>query len=176
MQEYIRYEIQERKYSSNVIVGVYQTTVNDEIVEKRDIILCPVLKKEDGDIHAKLMLEYLQSEDILKLVGDLATVGFLCEIVTDAWANWEFKGDKPDYDSAKPMYENGRRDKDTFNVMWRGLCWYFDKDTKKLMRDDTGLYVTPKQAFLELIKLFTSLITYIDVNGFNKDYNGKENK
>jgi hypothetical protein len=175
MQDYIRYEIQERKYSSNVIVGVYQTTVNNKIVEKRDIIICPVLKKEDGDIHAELMLQHLQSEDILSLVGDLASVGFLCEIVTDAWANWEFKNGKPDYDSAKPMYENGRKDKDTYSVLWRGLFWYFDKETKKLMRDDTGLYETPKQAFLELIKIYTTLIKYIDVNGFNKDYNGKEN-
>jgi hypothetical protein len=60
MQDYIRYELEKRKYSSNVVVGVYEyIDENGKKKEKRDIIVCPVLKKEDGDIYAEFILKQL---------------------------------------------------------------------------------------------------------------------
>ena len=62
MQNYIRYELEKRQYSSNVVVGVYEyTDENGKKKEKRDIIVCPVLKKEDGDKHAEFILNQLST-------------------------------------------------------------------------------------------------------------------
>ncbi len=62
MQDYIRYELEKRKYSSDVVVGVYEhTDENGKKKEKRDIIVCPVLKKEDGDKHAEFILNQLST-------------------------------------------------------------------------------------------------------------------
>lgn len=47
---YIRYEVQKRKYSSNVVIGIYvHVTPENKFVEKHDIVLMSGLKKELGD-------------------------------------------------------------------------------------------------------------------------------
>ena len=51
MKQYIRYEIKERKYSANIIIGIY-IILNDknEEIEKYDIVLMSSLNKQEGDI------------------------------------------------------------------------------------------------------------------------------
>lgn len=64
MQNYIRYEIEQRKHSSNVVLGVYTyMTDKGEKKEKSEIILVPTLKKEDGDQLATTMYNFLNSPD-----------------------------------------------------------------------------------------------------------------
>jgi len=60
--KYTRYELEIRKYSSDVIIGVYKT-INEhgKEIEKRDIVICPVLKKEDGDKYARFILDCLNA-------------------------------------------------------------------------------------------------------------------
>jgi len=66
MQEYVRYELEYRKYSSNVVLGVYEfIDENGKKKEKRDVVICPILKKEDGDIHASFILEHM-SKSLVK--------------------------------------------------------------------------------------------------------------
>ncbi len=49
-QNYIRYEVQKRKYSSNVVIGIYvHVTPENKYHEKHDIVLISALKKELGD-------------------------------------------------------------------------------------------------------------------------------
>lgn len=90
-------------------------------------------------------------------IQDLASKGFLCEVVTDAWANWSFDKDgKPNYDSATPSKKQ---------VMFRGCCWYFDLNGK-LIQDDTGLYETFESALDHLFDLYHKEIDNINKFGF----------
>lgn len=169
MQEYIRYELEYRKYSSNVVIGIYEyLDDNGKTKEKRDIIICPTLRKEDGDTHAALMLEHLSKPDLSKTFTELKTRGFLCEIVTDGWANWKFFGHgSPDYDSARPLYEHADMFDSIRQVRWRGCFWYFDKDTKRLQQDDCGCYENVDGCIKSLLKTYDSLVEKIDKNAFN---------
>lgn len=63
MKNYIRYQIQERKYSSNVIIGIWIHTKQDgKEEEKSEIILMPALFKNDGDVLAKDVCEWLNQQ------------------------------------------------------------------------------------------------------------------
>ena len=170
MNHYKRYEIEKRKYSSNVVVGVYDSkNENGKVVEKRDIVICPVLKKEDGDAYAAEIVEYMNYGDALKVAYQLSKVGFLCEIVTDGWANWKFNSEgRPDCDTAFPLYMADPNEFNTKHVAWRGCYWYFDKETHKLQQDDVGLRETPALALLELINTYKTIQEHIDINAFNE--------
>lgn len=62
--KYIRYGLEKRLYSSDVVVGFYKfVNENGKEVEKHDIIICPVLKKEDGDKYALFILDCLNAFD-----------------------------------------------------------------------------------------------------------------
>lgn len=63
MKNYIRYEIQERKYSANVILGVYTVeNVNKKLEEKKEIVLMPALNKKEGDELAEKVFGHLSNE------------------------------------------------------------------------------------------------------------------
>jgi len=48
--EYIRYEIEKRKYSSNIIIGItLHINENDKEYEKKHPLFCSFLHKSDGD-------------------------------------------------------------------------------------------------------------------------------
>lgn len=171
MQTYIRYELEKRRFSSNVILGIYEyQTEKGEVKEKSDIVIIPSLKKEDGDVFADAILGYLNGQDALSLISYLVTKGFICEIFTDAWANWKFKDNKPDRDTATPLYTDKKND-----VSWRGNYHYFHKETGKLVTDDTGLCETPQLLLLEMFKCYNFLKPVIDENGFNSQYIKNEN-
>lgn len=62
MNKYIRYGVQERKYSSNVIIGFYEQAKPDgKVEEKNEIILMPALLKEEGDLLASQTVQWLNS-------------------------------------------------------------------------------------------------------------------
>lgn len=169
MQNYNRYEVEQRNYSSNVVLGFYQY-VNDknETKEKSDIIIVPTLRKEDGDKHAQFVCDCLNNKDFGNTIMHLSKNGFLCEIVTDGWANWKFKDNRPDIETATPLYV----DPDEFgHVYWRGCYWYFDKNTKKLVQDDVGMYENINTCILALFKTYHNLIDEIDINAFNNPNN-----
>jgi len=169
MRNYIRYEIEYRKYSSNVILGIYEyTNEHNKTAEKSDIIVVPTLKKEDGDKHAQFICECLNNKDFGNTIMHLSKNGFLCEIVTDGWANWKFKGNSPDHSTAVPLYVNPNEFRE---VSWRGCYWYFDKNTKKLIQDDVGMYDNINRCILSLFKTYNTLIDEIDINAFNNPNN-----
>jgi hypothetical protein len=58
-KKYIRYEIQPRKWSSNVLIGVY---MNDSGKEAREVIICPTTSKEIGDEYILKIKNYLEQE------------------------------------------------------------------------------------------------------------------
>lgn len=93
----------------------------------------------------------------------LAQNGFLCEVVTDGWANWNFSEyGLPVLESAKPTYEDTNRVK---YVGFRGCFWFFDK-TGKLNQDDVGMYDTFEKALDALFEKYENLKYQIDIDGF----------
>ena len=102
--------------------------------------------------------------NVFEAIHDLARKGFLAEIVTDAWANWEFKDGRPDHSTATPATP------DDNHVCWRGCYFFFDK-TNKLCQDDVGCFPVSKggaaRAMQELIKTYEALKDDINPNGFN---------
>jgi len=58
---FIRYELQKRKYSSNVILGIHLVWNEDkkQFVEKSELILAPLQIKIEGDKLADELCEYL---------------------------------------------------------------------------------------------------------------------
>lgn len=95
-------------------------------------------------------------------IEELASKGFLCEVVTDAWANWKFKNNRPDYSTAYPS----ELDKIKKSVSYRGIYWYFDKNNNKLISDDIGMYSTFEGCINGLFKTYDSLINEINPKGF----------
>lgn len=96
----------------------------------------------------------------------LVSQGFLCEVVTDAWALWKYKKDgSPDYDTAIPAHKQKDYLDDPRVPMFRGVCWYFIKEGK-LIQDDTGLYPTIKEAYNKLFEMYHLNIDNIDPQGF----------
>lgn len=172
MQDYKRYEIEQRKYSANVVLGVYDyIDENGKTKEKRDIIICPTLHKEDGDKHAEFILSCLSKPDFATVATELAKKGFLCEIVTDAWANWQFGADgKPDYKTAKPLYEQVDMFDNIRKVCWRGCYYYFDKDKKYLVKDDCGCYKDINDCIKSMLNDYNNLVEHIDENAFNNPF------
>ncbi len=170
MREYVRYELQIRKWSANAVLGIYEITdENGKTKEKSDMVLVSCLNKVDGDVYAQNAMDTLNEKLSLDIFEKLRNVGFLCEIVTDAWANWEFVDDKPDYSTAVPLYKDTKRYRDIHNVCWRGLYWYFDNNGK-LHRDDIGCYRSFKSAVKELVKYYESIKEEVDMDGFNNPY------
>ena len=100
------------------------------------------------------------------ILHDLARKGFLAEIVTDAWADWKFKDDKPDYNTANPA----NLQKDPNHVCWRGCFMFFDKRTNKLIQDDVGCFYIldggAETALKKLMRAYTDLKEYINPKGF----------
>lgn len=93
----------------------------------------------------------------------LQSKGFLCEIISDGWANWEFKDGKPDYKTATPS---------GYGVCWRGCFIYFNKNNV-LVEDDIGCYSEKSgginKVMEELIKTYESLKDEINPDGFKED-------
>ncbi len=100
--------------------------------------------------------------EVLQKFHALAGKGFLCEIVTDAWANWKFIHGKPIYSTAFPSGKS---------VCWRGVFWYFDL-SGQLIHDDIGCYNIEsggaEEAFRQLLKRYELLKGEIDPDGFKK--------
>lgn len=68
MKNYIRYEIQERKYSPNVIIGIYQVeNVNKKLEEKKEIVLMPALNKKEGDKMTEKVFSFLNTPKQINL-------------------------------------------------------------------------------------------------------------
>ena len=60
---YERYELHVRPYSSNVIYGVYTAVgPNGKAMEKREIVVAPLLMKSDGDKYAEFILKCLNDK------------------------------------------------------------------------------------------------------------------
>lgn len=105
-------------------------------------------------------------ETVLDKAQRLVSQGFLCEVVTDAWALWKFKKDgTPDYDTAVPAYQQKDVIGRTRTPMFRGICWYFTKEGK-LIQDDTGLYSTIEEAYNKLFEMYHLAIDNIHTEGF----------
>lgn len=109
--------------------------------------------------------------DYINKIHELAKKGFLCEVVTDGWANWEFKENgKPNYDTCTPSPLNLKEYDDVSIVCFRGHYWYFDKNNK-LHSDDTGIFAIEiggiKRAYDELFKIYEAFKDEINPNGFN---------
>lgn len=61
--KYIKYVIEKRLYSSNVVVGIYLTKNDKEKeVEIRDKLLSPYLTKSEGDKLSENLCEVLNSQ------------------------------------------------------------------------------------------------------------------
>lgn len=62
IKKYIRFEFQERKYSSNAIKGIY-IHIDEKGIEheKYDLLFSPFPNKEKGDQIGILLLNYLNS-------------------------------------------------------------------------------------------------------------------
>jgi hypothetical protein len=59
--KFIRYQLQHRKYASNVILGIHLVWNEDkkQFVEKAELILAPLQIKAEGDKLADELCEYL---------------------------------------------------------------------------------------------------------------------
>lgn len=56
----MKFEILERKYSSNVIVKVEEiTTINGKKTIEKTIVLCPAVNKKEGDVLAQTVVDLL---------------------------------------------------------------------------------------------------------------------
>ena len=98
----------------------------------------------------------------LEKVMDLARNGFLCEVVTDGWANWSFSEfGTPLINTAIPIYNS----KNTKFVGFRGCFWFFDK-TGKLVHDDIGMFETFEMALDALFEKYENLKYEIDIDAF----------
>lgn len=63
MRVYIRYEIEERKFSANTLVGIRlipDPNKPGKTLEKKDIVLLSPLPKVEGDIFIEEMYEYYE--------------------------------------------------------------------------------------------------------------------
>lgn len=60
--KYIRYELELRKYSSNVILGVRLVEIDGKLVEKKDKIIASIANKEVGDQFIEEILNHLNSK------------------------------------------------------------------------------------------------------------------
>lgn len=59
MKKYIKFEIQERKYSSNALIGIYMENGK----EQREVIFVPLsMKKDVGDKWTIKLQKYLTEE------------------------------------------------------------------------------------------------------------------
>ena len=106
-----------------------------------------------------------------EIINDLANKVFLCEIVTDGWANWKFDDNgKPIYKTATPLYLNKNKFDYIKSVSYRGLYWYFNKKGQ-LIRDDIGCFNKDglNRAFKKLIEEYESIKDDIDENGFKNN-------
>lgn len=95
-----------------------------------------------------------------QLIPYLAEQGFLIEIISDGWANWDFDKDgRPIRSTASPN-RNG--------YVWRGCYEYFNLEGD-LMRDDvgTGLY---HECIDKCVKAYQSLKDDIDSDAFGSIY------
>lgn len=102
-------------------------------------------------------------EIYINKMESLAKKGFLCEIVTDGWANWKFnKSGKPIVETATP---SGR------GFGWRGCYWFFDKKGS-LWHDDVGCFGNLKECIESLFETYESFKDRIDPDGFatNEDF------
>jgi len=65
-KEYIRYEIQERKYSSNIIIGVYLVWNENKkrFEEEKDKVIAPITNKVQGDQYSQLLVNFLNSQSV----------------------------------------------------------------------------------------------------------------
>lgn len=60
--KYIRYELQERKYSANCIKGIYiHVDEKGKQHEKFDLVIISCLNKVQGDIYADTVMKFLNS-------------------------------------------------------------------------------------------------------------------
>jgi hypothetical protein len=107
--------------------------------------------------------------EYLEKIHELAARGFLCEVVTDGWANWKFKNGKPDIETCTPATLQLKHCDEFHSVGWRGCFWYFDKHNK-LHQDDVGLFGIEnggvKRAYDELFRHYESIKHEINSNGF----------
>jgi hypothetical protein len=55
--KYIRYEIEKREYSSNIIVGISIHINNGKEYEKKHPLFCSFLRKSDGDKQIKIIFD-----------------------------------------------------------------------------------------------------------------------
>lgn len=97
----------------------------------------------------------------IEKMEELSKKGFLCEIVTDGWANWRFD-------------ENGKHIVQTatpsgMGFGWRGCYWFFDKEGN-IHQDDIGCYENEqggiKSCLEGLFKAYEMYKDKIDPNGF----------
>jgi len=89
---------------------------------------------------------------------------FYSKIISDGWANWEFKDDKPDYKTATPS---------GLGYCFRGCFCFFDKETGRLVQDDIGCY-NPKdggylRAYTDLLETYEFLKDRINPDGFKSN-------
>ncbi len=108
--------------------------------------------------------------NIFEKIHELANKGFLCELVTDAWANWKFNDNgRPDHNTATPLYLRLNEFDYIHEVCYRGCYWYFNK-SGKLIQDDIGCFSIERggaqKAFNKLLEEYESIKDEIDENGF----------
>lgn len=66
--KYIRYEIQERSYSSNIVIGIYEVWNNhkNRYEEHKEPVIAPLVTKRLGDQYAEKVCELLNKTNIIE--------------------------------------------------------------------------------------------------------------
>lgn len=100
-------------------------------------------------------------------IQELAENGFLCEVVTDGWANWKFDEEFgiPLIETAKPAHIKVDDFDDIRQVGYRGCYWFFNEEGK-LIQDDVGMYPTFEEAIDTLFETYETIKDYVDKKGF----------
>ena len=105
-------------------------------------------------------------------IQELAENGFLCEVVTDGWANWKFDEEFgiPLIETAKPAHIKVDDFDHVRQVGYRGCYWFFNTEGF-LIKDDVGMYSTFEEAIDTLFEAYKYVENNIDKKGF-KTYKG----
>lgn len=95
----------------------------------------------------------LREFDADRIIEEHKKKGFIIEIVSDGWANWEFGEDKkPIHSTCIPPVESN----DNY-FGWRGCYWFFHDKTKKLIQDDSGMHPSYREALDAAIKIYEAI-------------------
>jgi hypothetical protein len=97
-----------------------------------------------------------------KKIQDLISKGFICEVVSEGWENWEYSDfGVRQLKTSLPAHKS----KEVKLVSYRGLCWYFNLEGE-LIRDDCGIYGDFETALQSLFEHYEYLKNNIDEKGF----------